>query len=165
MPSLDKQNNIPLQGKHVSVSVFSANDSSWSNFAQFQRANLDFQINSTQYTPFGFSRPIDIPTNSFTTISFERGHVNPEILLEFHRTYTIPNDCSVSRPEYTIQISMCYSGLDTSLNGWWILQFKETIFKGMQLSLQGGDAENTETLNMEGYSYLIQPTSSPFTSE
>jgi len=149
---ISKTRNTPVSGKDIFIYIFG--EDGWKNVASFSSGTLEFSTEDQKYYYLGSKDPVTYSQSNLISVTLERNHVNAEIMKEFKKTMSESN-CGYNRPEYSIQIQVCFPG-DDEYSGKYLYRIKNAVFKTNSISLQAGNAENTETLTIEGSDYDVE---------
>lgn len=150
---ISKVRNTPASGKDIKIYIF-GDDKSWENIASFANGTFETSVEDQKYYYLGTSEPVSYSQANLVNITLERGLVNAELLKEFLRTMSETN-CGYNRPTYLVQILVCFPG-DDQYSGNYLFKMRTCIMKSDTLNIQSGNAENTETITLEGHHVDIE---------
>jgi hypothetical protein len=145
--------NTPVSGRDITIFLY-REETGWTNVASFSSGTIEASVEDQKYYYLGSNTPVLYSQATMVNITLERAHVNAELLTEFKETMSDTN-CGYNRPIYLVQVKVCFPG-DDEHSGEYLYKMKECKFKSDTINLQAGNAENTETLVIEGTNVDIE---------
>jgi hypothetical protein len=148
--------NTPASGKDIKIHIFGGKNGNigWQTVASFANGTFETSVEDQKYYYLGTHKPVSYSQANLVNITLERGLVNAELLKEFLNTMSETN-CGYDRPKYHVQIEVCFPGSD-EYSGVYFYHMQDCIMKSDSMSIQAGNAENTETIVLEGHDVFIQ---------